>query len=283
MDTARSRLLVWGGGHADYYGNEMYALDLPSMSIKRIVEPSPHTRQANCTSALPDGTPTSRHTYDGLTYLSHADRFFAVNGSLTPCGRRRTHATWTYDFRTNAWIMMLPQSRPTGFGTMAVYEAATKQVFVKDGPGFYAYSLESNSYRKLGGACRRLQAGGGDRHQAAQVRDDRQRRPGHRPRDEPDGERCRRSTPPGLVSWRQSPGIAYDPVADRIVAWHGGGEVWALNMDTLAWTQVATGPGPTSAAPYQGTFGRWGYIPQYNVFAMINSIDENAWVFRLSK
>src|SRR5262249_44143633 len=25
-DTARNRLIVWGGGHNDYYGNEIYAL-----------------------------------------------------------------------------------------------------------------------------------------------------------------------------------------------------------------------------------------------------------------
>lgn len=66
VDTARNRLLVWGGGHANYWGNEMYALDLPSLSIKRIIDPSPLTSQSNCQSALPDGTPVSRHTYYGL-------------------------------------------------------------------------------------------------------------------------------------------------------------------------------------------------------------------------
>ncbi|NUZ05169.1 hypothetical protein [Piscinibacter koreensis] len=282
VDTARSRLLVWGGGHSDYYGNEMYALDLPTLSIKRIVEPSPKTGQSNCTSALSDGTPTSRHTYDGLTYLAHADRFFAVNGSLAPCGGVSDAATWTYDYKTNAWIMMLARSLPDGFGTMAVYDAATKQVFVKDTAAFYAYSLETNSYRKLADHAV-------DYHLSAAI--DTKRRKfvmlgnGVQVIDLSTNEMTTLQTTnaPGLVSWKQSPGVAYDPVADRIVAWHGGSEVWALDMDTLVWTQVATGPGPTSAAPYQGTFGRWGYIPQYNVFAMINSIDENAWVFRLSK
>src|SRR5436190_2252829 len=41
VDTNRSRLLVWGGGHSDYWGNEMYAVDLATLSIKRIVDPSP--------------------------------------------------------------------------------------------------------------------------------------------------------------------------------------------------------------------------------------------------
>jgi oxalate decarboxylase/phosphoglucose isomerase-like protein (cupin superfamily) len=87
---------------------------------------------------------------------------------------------------------------------------------------------------------------------------------------------------PGIVTTRESPGVAYDPVADRIVVWHGGAQVWALNMDTGVWSQVATGPGPASVPPYQGTFGRWGYVPRYRVHVLINDIDENAWVFRLT-
>jgi hypothetical protein len=54
-------------------------------------------------------------------------------------------------------------------------------------------------------------------------------------------------------------------------------------MDTGAWTQVATNPGPTVPGQQWGTFGRWGYVPQYRVFVLINDIDQNAWVFRLAK
>src|SRR5882724_309805 len=32
MDTARNRLIIWGGGHSDYSGNEIYALDLNTLS-----------------------------------------------------------------------------------------------------------------------------------------------------------------------------------------------------------------------------------------------------------
>jgi hypothetical protein len=86
---------------------------------------------------------------------------------------------------------------------------------------------------------------------------------------------------PALVG-KASPGVAYDPVADRIVAWHGGDEVWALDMDTLAWSQVAVNAGPQSSPSPNGTFGRWAYVEKYNVFALINGVDENAWVFRLA-
>ena len=281
VDANRSRLLVWGGGHADYWGNEIYALDLPTMSIKRIVEPSPKTAEANCTSALPDGTPASRHTYDGLTYIAHADRFFSIQGSLSPCGGGDA-ATWTFNFSTNQWQMMLPNGGPHSYGSMAAYDPVSKFVYGRDQDSFYAYSLESNTYTTLG-------SGYVDYHLSAAI--DTKRRKfvmlgdGVQVMDLATGRMSTMPTTnaPAFVTSKQSPGIAYDPVADRIVAWHGGGNVYALDMDSGAWAQVATNPGPTAEAPWQGTFGRWGYIPQYRVFALINDIDQNAWVFRLAK
>ncbi len=283
VDTNRSRLLVWGGGHADYWGNEMYALDIPSLTIQRITEPSPRTAEANCSSALPDGTPTSRHTYDGLAYIAHADRFFAVAGSKTPCGFGDL-ATWTLDFATKTWQMNVAKSTETAYGTMAAYDAATKRVYVKDGEGFYAYSLESNTYTKLNTASQSV-----DYHLSAAI--DTKRRKfvmlgdGVKLIDLQTYQMTSMATTntPRLATSRESPGLAYDPAADRIVAWHGGSEVWALDMDTGVWNQVATNPGPSAPAPWQGTFGRWGYVPAYGIFALINDIDQNAWVFRLAK
>ena len=95
-------------------------------------------------------------------------------------------------------------------------------------------------------------------------------------------DRWRRRNAPSLVN-DASPGVAYDPVADRIVAWSGGSNVYALNMDTGRVEPSRQHPrAPPGSHPYKGIFGRWAYIPQYRVFALINSVDENAWVFRLS-
>jgi hypothetical protein len=281
VDTVRNRLLVWGGGHENYYGNEVYALDLPSLSIKRIVDPSPQTAQSNCTSALPDGTPVSRHTYDGLAYIAHADQMFAVNGSMAPCGYLDP-ATWAYDFTAKKWSLKMASSPPKSFGTMAVYDAATRNVYVKDQTNFYAYSQSTNSYKQLNSGQMAV-----DYHLSAAI--DTKRRKfvmigdGVQVIDLATNKMTTMSTSnaPGFVVTRESPGIAYDPVADRIVAWHGGRNVYALNMDTGVWTQVAVNSGPTASAPQWGTFGRWGYVPQYGVFALINDIDQNAWVFKL--
>ena len=86
VDQNRARLLVWGGGHGDYLGNEMYALDLGALSIQRVVDPSPATAQSACTSTLPDGAPASRHTYDALTFITHGNPIFATHGRIATCG-----------------------------------------------------------------------------------------------------------------------------------------------------------------------------------------------------
>ena len=39
-DTKRDRLIIWGGGHGDYGGNEMYAFDVNALSWSRIWGPN---------------------------------------------------------------------------------------------------------------------------------------------------------------------------------------------------------------------------------------------------
>ncbi|WP_298233659.1 hypothetical protein [uncultured Azohydromonas sp.] len=286
-DTLRSRLLVWGGGNGNYWGNEMYALELDSLSIRRIVEPSPFTvagQDTNCATALPDGTPRSRATGGSLTYIPSLDSFFAIAGNVSYCldGTRPSGGVWLRDFNDGQWLMKR-ETAPVqyGYGVMAVYDELTRKVFIKDMAKFQAYSPETDTFTVLNANMPV------DYHLSAAL--DTKRRKlvmlgnGVQIIDLATNTMSTVSTinPPGLVTGKQSPGVAYDPVADRIVAWHGGSEVWALDMDTLEWTQVAANDGPTAAAPAQGTHGRWAYIPKHNVFALINDINQNAWVFKL--
>ena len=40
FDTTRNRLIVWGGGHRNYSGNEIYALDLNTLTMQRLTDPA---------------------------------------------------------------------------------------------------------------------------------------------------------------------------------------------------------------------------------------------------
>ena len=74
-DKNRRQLVIWGGGHVDYGGNEFYAIQLdgnPAFA-KRLNDPSSCTGcqvgGANQTGNVnDDGSPRSTHTYDALMY-----------------------------------------------------------------------------------------------------------------------------------------------------------------------------------------------------------------------
>ena len=77
-DTKGNRLLIWGGGHRGYFGNEVYALDLKSVVMRRLNDPSDISgidlTDCNSKEAYADGRPSSRHTYDGLAYIPEANK-----------------------------------------------------------------------------------------------------------------------------------------------------------------------------------------------------------------
>src|SRR5579863_2263636 len=64
-DTLRNRLILWGGGHSDYSGNEVYELDLNGLTVNRLTDPGLPVA-SDCQEALSGTIPNSRHTYDSL-------------------------------------------------------------------------------------------------------------------------------------------------------------------------------------------------------------------------
>jgi hypothetical protein len=121
-DTLRNRLIIWGGGHQNYSGNEVFALNLtanpPAFTL--LTEPSvfdPNTSVCPNTNAS-DGTPVSRETYNDLVYLPSIDRMFSFDGGRAPCGTC-SGTTWTLDFTVSppVWRAMDPVN---GFNPVAV-------------------------------------------------------------------------------------------------------------------------------------------------------------------
>ena len=150
-DTKRNRLTIWGGGHADYYGNEVYAFDLMALQMIRLNNPSPINTQAACVETLSDGTPNSRHTYDGLAYIASEDVMFSFGGSLNSCGFF-SRATWTFNLSTLRWTSQDPHKGPTPNGlpgVVAEYDPNTQLVFLADTNSLFAYNYATNTYTVL--------------------------------------------------------------------------------------------------------------------------------------
>ena len=284
MDTRRNRLVIWGGGHNDYLGNELYALDLGSRSISRLTDPAVPVSSSSCPETLADGTqPNSRHTYDGIAYVEHADSMFVFGGSLASCGYFST-GTWMFNFGSSRWEARRPSGRVPRAdpGVVTAYDPVTKKVFVHDLEALYAYDPAADRYERLAG-------GEIDYHMTA-VLDPVRRKllvvgAGEAYVYDISGQSWRmrrslRTTGGDPIVKSIYPGLAYDPDRDRIVAWSGGDTVYSLDLDTGVWTPI-TYPGGPGPALETGTYKRWSYSRASGVFVVVNSVDSDAYVLRL--
>lgn len=298
FDTQRSRLIVWGGGHNDYYGNELYTYEVANERWVRLTDPT--SNYATCSDNNGDGTPNSRHTYNGLAYIAHADRFFGIGGALAcPNGGCGANKTWTYDFAGSRWHNMSPSGTIPGTccGDVCAYDPATGKVYFGDSGawacgsskyGLYTYDFDNNRWTKLtsdmfiGGMAidtkrhillsmgrtsgySDVYVTGFDLNLATPVR--------------------QTWTTTGADAFVTSSvtSVEYDPVADKYVAWRGGA-VYVLDPDTKAWTSNNPGGGPPSNVygVTNGVYGRFRYVPSVNAFIAVVGININVYFYKLT-
>jgi hypothetical protein len=294
VDTLRSRmLLAANGGHDSYAGNEVYAVNASPPSVERIRNHSPLTGSSNSSPALADGTPTSRHTYGGVCYIPTLDKLMTVGGATCPQGSidktiwqlalATTPPPWEHNTATQpvreTFGFCLLFDAATGFGILFdrtwVHRVNVATRALVTGPGHpmhtMAVELSTDASALIDPVRRRLVLldNVGPTMRTVGL-------------DSPfSGAALAMSNVPATLSNR-SPGFGYDPLADRYVHWAGGNSVHAMHPDTGAWAQVATNAGPGVPQQPLGTFGRWGYLPLFKVWLLVNDIDQNAWVFKVS-
>ena len=89
-DSNRRQLVIWGGGHANYAGNEVYRFDAADLRWHRASLPSAvHAPFADRRFFAIDGAgnaPISSHTYDNQEFLPLIDRFITFGGASYDTG-----------------------------------------------------------------------------------------------------------------------------------------------------------------------------------------------------
>lgn len=285
-DPVRDALiLAANGGHTDYGGNEVYAFSLASLSWQRLTDPSPAPLPQQGQEELPDGKPASRHTYSGVTFLGNVDKVFITGGSLWSEDGRGSKGAWTFDVPSRTWqrradapggqVTAMAAYDPVSglafsllqYGTLAAYDPVKNKWSGRaniNWAGFDpARTMVLHPKRRM-----LLVVGGGEVF-------------GFDLGSFFSGRRDLATTGGDPIVKAQGPGLAYDPVADRIVGWAGGGDVYSLDLRTRTWTRYPPlGDRVPGEAPHQGTFGRWQYVPSKDLFIGVNSIDENVWLYR---
>jgi hypothetical protein len=282
FDTKRGRLIIFGGGHNSYAGNELYVFDVNTLEWSRLNEPYPTPNR--CNDANPNGTPVARHTYNQIDYLEYGDRFFALGGACD-CGAGGGcpgASTWLFNFDNLTWSSHSAGSIDAGYGENCAYDPVSQKVYFHSN-GVFSFDFDSKTWTKHNSE------GGGYYHTSAI---DTKRRKmvvvGNGTAfafDLTSQNLARETLPSGGVAGTGNPGLAYDPVADRIVGWNGGAEVHLLDMDAKQWSTknpAATNRITPTDPNGNGTYGRFRYVPRRNVFILVNDVDEMVFFYRLS-
>jgi hypothetical protein len=344
-DTANQRLLIMGGGHDNYSGNELYSVDLNSSSstyltLRELTNPVFPTPIPSCTEdwGTPPtmSAPSARENYGDLAAINGggSNQLWLFGGALANSGCRSS-GMWILDIPTLTWTRMdttlktsnLPSSAPITLGSTFTdinysdYDLNSNLVYtyLSDADVLASYDPGTNTLTSLASGKLSGQIGGANfrangvldpvRHiflivgQGTVAWFDLNSNPpvaknfslqaaaaGCKPSPDPNNP---------AIEDAISPGLAFDPVQDRVVGWAGGNTVWLIDTTSttaatpsLSCTTLTFPGGPppapipggggTSGEQKNGTFGRFRYFPGLNLFVLVNDWEQNAFTLRLN-
>ena len=301
-DTKRNRMIIWGGGHSDYQGNEIYALNVGTTpaTMTRLTNPSAWNYSVSY-EVNPDGTPTSRHTYNDLVYLPAQDALFSFSGG--PPNGIGTNRTWMFTFADNKWHAQDPVN---GFNPMTVgvsvtgaacaYDPNTQTVFCINGNTNYLlqYNPATNTYTKLSiGAAyaltatpaidpiRKLMVFMGNAADGATFKVNAIDISGNDPNYTVQDWTAQVTGCAGMsVDW---PGFVYDSAISQFVGYpNQGSTVYTFDAGTKTCAAQSFSNGPQTNPVLYGTFGRFQYFPSLNTFTLVNDPKQNAYSVSLT-
>ncbi len=291
LDGGRGRLVLWGGGHGDYRGNEVYVFDLHALAWSRPWGPTPDAQipTGGTHEVYDDGNPGSRHTYSGLTYLPPPhDALISMGGSLWQSGFFGV-GTWRFGFGDNTWTRSGDGPPEMGYGDPSVFDPQTGHVFRRTNSRMVEYDPVADTFTDRAASnggfwaanvsaaldpdARLMIIIGEGRLDTYDLATDTYVQ--DVAIDGPDIE---------TMFGTGSPGVDFDPTTGQFVVWGGGLDVLTYDPQAASF-EVHTGagddPGPITGSG--GAFGRFRYAPTRNVFVWVDHVDADVFVFRLGE
>ncbi|MBI1892595.1 MAG: hypothetical protein HYS14_00550 [Candidatus Rokubacteria bacterium] len=289
-DTARDRLYVLGGGHADYAGNEVYQFDLGTLAWSRLTDPSPSWAVPQFTQpssdVYADGKPASVHTYGAVQYLPNRDALWVMGGSRWHDGNP-SNLGWHLNLQTLQWLQA--PALPPNLGYTSAYDLTKGLVIIRGVTQTYSYNPLTLALAAISADDGAVTGGTYDGYAAAI----------HDARREfvviglgklivfnlnaPATAQAQLVPMSGdtAILGAYAPGLDYDAARQVLVAWQGGGDVYEIDLAARVIRKVPSAGGavPTPQQP-NGTWGRWRYVPSRQVFIGVNGIDQNVFIYR---
>lgn len=302
-DTDNEQLLIVGGGHYAYAGNEVYAFDMATLQWQRLSDPGLRTDTENrlwASGEYPDAhgqpdphQPRGNHTYNTLQYVPALHQLCNIGkpGVFPAAGSSR--ASHCFDRTARQWHRMAP-TLGTGLQAWSVRDPVTGNIWTHGTNLGKRTLLEWNPLTDLW-AIRGKQDGryvtrnstaafdavrnlivtiGGGQMVTYDVRQMGLLTP-----------TIVQATGDVSIVSAQAPGLDYHARAQRLVAWSGGAYVYVLDTDGHTWHRIQPAPGNVvvpGVANRNGTYGRWRYVPTYDVFVVVSGVTQPVYIYRLA-
>ncbi len=299
FDPIGNRMLIWGGGHQGYYGNDMYAFDLDTSTWSQIIPPSNYAATSNDESLgrYPDGRPIARHTYGNMAFVASENTFLATGAyGISPSGNG-DNRFWALDLSLPGpeWS---EKTASESIGSMtasyATYNPIDKMVYYHKGSSgrFYKYDIKTDTHTYLTQKPVQIYAAsamdtkrnkllilGGSSGNQAFVWDLNSSIPSSE--NLMNNTNFQNSLGAELANDSQF-GLAYDASKDRFVAWKNGKTVYVINPETYEVVKTVPSGEVNPGDPVSnGTYGRFRYAPSIEAFVLVNRIDQDIFIFKL--
>lgn len=305
FDTNKDRLILWGGGHNNYGGNEIYAFSLMSATWSMLTQPSDPAKRNDEGDPNPNGTryadgrPSARHTVGALAFSARHNAMLS-----TACGASYGNLTIdnldcdSFSFETLQWTIQPKQpgldQNGVANGTICGYNPLTGEIWARPNSnrplnkfnfpdtgtvGQWTQYAESSSVY-LGNGCfdykrNRLIMMGSSLGQQFKYWDV------ITPNAQPVTITTTGAAGGKAMESRVGPGLIYDPVGDRYIGWDGGATLYVLDPVTWVWsTMTMTGFTPGAPNAY-GSYGRFAYSPRLRGVMCVSATNQNVWFCRL--
>lgn len=298
-------LVVWGGGHNDYGGNELYCFG-------PLTSDSPQWyRPRDRTSPFPQnvdedgsGNPVSRHTYGTIVYIGDGTRnwMLSTGGVARYTDIGSPSLTHVFDFNQVSPNTNQPWSKKAnvsqGAADVAAYDSTTGIVWSRPDAqnSVQSYNVATNTY-----TSENFKSPPWSTSDAAHGAIDTVRGiwaiaysggiAFYRLNNGVSNEYYTPTTSGTAPTGRKS--IVYDPVDDRFVLWNGNGkQLFFLTPpasspyqggNAWVWSSTTPGSGATpDAADTNGTKGRFGLVNtgDFRGYVLVNSNTSSVYFYR---
>ena len=295
-DTTNQRLIICGGGHTDYAGNETYAWNGDTGTFELVTLP---TGAIGNTGTLNDGLESSGVYFDGQPRSFHTYNHFAVRNGVVWMFGGSVYITGgsvsrPFYFNGTSWVMAHDVSPGASFGGVC-YDSTRDIFWIKKSGTNQPLKYDPNT----GAVTTHTKYINGSNYSALFYNSQRDIVISFQdgihvllPDDGLDSAQPPTTgTPIGAALGAL--GSCYDSINDRYLFWNGGTDIYTLtpptvgsNYKTDTWTwgtitidgsNVVT---PTAAAT-NGTYGRFWYSEQYKACGVVNATNQGMYVFKL--